>query len=126
MKEKILAFCLKNWREIALIFLVLVVFAKGRYDVHNIIKAQEISQESLKTQITELQEIHEEELKQRDKALEEFRIRNEQLEMRYQDALIDLSKEIDKRKKNVIRNYREDKDKLRLQIENTYGFTYVP
>lgn len=126
MKEKILAFCLKNWREIALIFLVLVVFAKGRYDVHNIIKAQEISQDSLKTQITELQEIHEEELKQRDKALEEFRIRNEQLEMRYQDALIDLSKEIDKRKKNVIRNYREDKDKLRLQIENTYGFTYVP
>jgi hypothetical protein len=126
VKEKILAFCLKNWREIALIFLVLVVFAKGRYDVHNIIKAQEISQESLKTQITELQEIHEEELKQRDKALEEFRIRNEQLEMRYQDALIDLSKEIDKRKKNVIRNYREDKDKLRLQIENTYGFTYVP
>ena len=126
MKEKILAFCLKNWREIALIFLVLVVFAKGRYDVHNIIKAQEISQDSLKTQITELQQIHEEELKQRDKALEEFRIRNEQLEMRYQDALIDLSKEIDKRKKNVIRNYREDKDKLRLQIENTYGFTYVP
>ena len=126
MKEKILAFCLKNWREIALIFLVLVVFAKGRYDVHNIIKAQEISQDSLKTQITELQEIHEEELKQRDKALEEFRIRNEQLEMRYQDALMDLSKEIDKRKKTIIRNYREDKDKLRLQIENTYGFTYVP
>jgi len=126
VKEKILAFCLKNWREIALIFLLLVVFAKGRYDVHNIIKAQEISQDSLKTQITELQEIHEEELKQRDKALEEFRIRNEQLEMRYQDALMDLSKEIDKRKKTIIRNYREDKDKLRLQIENTYGFTYVP
>ena len=126
MKEKILAFCLKNWREIALIFLVLVVFAKGRYDVHNIIKAQEISQDSLKTQITELQEIHEEELKQRDKALEEFRIRNEQLELRYQDALIDLSKEIDKRKKGIVRDYRKDKDKLRLQIENTYGFTYVP
>ena len=126
MKEKILAFCLKNWREIALIFLVLVVFAKGRYDVHNIIKAQEISQDSLKTQITELQEIHEEELKQRDKALEEFRIRNEQLEIRYQDALMDLSKEIDKRKKGIVRDYRKDKNKLRLQIENTYGFTYVP
>jgi hypothetical protein len=126
VKEKILAFCLKNWREIALIFLVLIVFAKGRYDVHNIIKAQEISQDSLKTQITELQEIHEEELKQRDKALEEFRIRNEQLELRYQDALIDLSKEIDKRKKGIVRDYRKDKDKLRLQIENTYGFTYVP
>ena len=126
MKEKILAFCLKNWREIALISLVLVVFAKGRYDVHNIIKAQEISQESLKAQMVELEQVHEEEIRKRDEALEEFRIRNEQLELRYQDALIDLSKEIDKRKKNVIRNYRKDKDKLRLQIENTYGFTYVP
>jgi hypothetical protein len=126
VKEKILAFCLKNWREITLIFLVLVVFAKGRYDVHNIIKAQEISQDSLKTQITELQGIHEEEIRKRDEALEEFRIRNEQLELRYQDALMDLSKEIDKRKKGIVRDYRKDKDKLRLQIENTYGFTYVP
>jgi len=126
MKEKILAFCLKHWKEIGLVLLLLVVFAKGRYDVHNIIKAQQISQESLKTQITELQEIHEEELKQRDKALEDFRIRNEQLELRYQDALMDLSKEIDKRKKGIVRDYRKDKDKLRLQIEQTYGFTYVP
>ena len=126
MKEKILAFCLKHWKEIGLVLLLLVVFAKGRYDIHNIVKASEISRQSLENQITELQSIHEQEIQQRDEALERFRIRNEQLEMRYQDALIDLANEIDKRKKNVIKRYREDKDSLRIQIENTYGFTYVP
>lgn len=126
MKEKILAFCLKHWKEIGLVLLLLVVFGKSQYDVRNIIKAYEVSQQSLKTQIEELQGIHAEELQQRDEALEEYRIRNEKLEMRYQDALIDLSNEIDKKKERVIRNYREDKEALIVQIEDIYGFTYVP
>ena len=46
--------------------------------------------------------------------------------MRYQDALIDLSNEIDKKKERVIRDYREDKEALIVQIEDIYGFTYVP
>lgn len=126
MKEKILAFCLKHWKEIGLVLLLLIVFGKSQYDVRNIIKAYEVSQQSLKTQIEELQGIHAEELQQRDEALEEYRIRNEKLEMRYQDALIDLSNEIDKKKERVIRNYREDKEALIVQIEDIYGFTYVP
>ena len=126
MKEKILAFCLKHWKEIALVILLLVVFAKSQYDMRNIIKAHEVSQNSLKTQLQELQGIHADELQQRDEALEKYKQRNEELEEKYQDALTDLSVEIDKRKKNVIRKYRDDKESLIKQIENTYGFTYVP
>jgi hypothetical protein len=126
VKQKVLSFCLKHWKEIGLVLLLLVVFGKSQYDVRNIIKAYEVSQQSLKTQIEELQGIHAEELQQRDEALEEYRIRNEKLEMRYQDALIDLSNEIDKKKERVIRNYREDKEALIVQIEDIYGFTYVP
>lgn len=126
MKNKILTFCLKHWKEIALVILLLVVFAKSQYDMRNIIKAHEVSQNSLKTQLQELQGIHADELQQRDEALEKYKQRNEELEEKYQDALTDLSVEIDKRKKNVIRKYRDDKESLIKQIENTYGFTYVP
>ena len=94
--------------------------------MRNIIKAHEVSQNSLKTQLQELQGIHADELQQRDEALEKYKQRNEELEEKYQDALTDLSIEIDKRKKNVIRRYRDDKESLIKQIENTYGFTYVP
>ena len=126
MKEKILAFCLKHWKEIGLVLLLLVVFGKSQYDMRNIIKAHEVSQNSLKTQLQELQGIHADELQQRDEALEKYKQRNEELEEKYQDALTDLSVEIDKRKKNVIRRYRDDKESLIKQIEDTYGFTYVP
>ena len=126
MKEKILAFCLKYWKEIGLVLLLLVVFGKSQYDMRNIIKAHEVSQNSLKTQLQELQGIHADELQQRDEALEKYKQRNEELEEKYQDALTDLSIEIDKRKKNVIRRYRDDKESLIKQIEDTYGFTYVP
>lgn len=126
MKEKILAFCLRHWKEIALVILLLVVFAKSQYDMRNIIKAHEVSQNSLKTQLEQLQGIHADELQQRDEALEKYKQRNEELEEKYQDALTDLSIEIDKRKKNVIRRYRDDKQSLIKQIEDTYGFTYVP
>lgn len=94
--------------------------------MRNIIKAHEVSQNSLKTQLQELQGIHADELQQRDEALEKYKQRNEELEEKYQDALTDLSIEIDKRKKNVIRRYRDDKQSLIKQIEDTYGFTYVP
>ena len=94
--------------------------------MRNIIKAHEVSQNSLKTQLQELQGIHADELQQRDEALEKYKQRNEELEEKYQDALTDLSVEIDKRKKNVIRRYRDDKESLIKQIEDTYGFTYVP
>ena len=126
MKEKILAFCLKHWKEIGLVLLLLVVFGKSQYDMRNIIKAHEVSQNSLKTQLQELQGIHADELQQRDEALEKYKQRNEELEEKYQDALTDLSVEIDKRKKNVIRRYRDDKESLIKQIEDTYGLTYVP
>jgi hypothetical protein len=126
VKEKILAFCLRHWKEIALVILLLVVFAKSQYDMRNIIKAHEVSQNSLKTQLQELQGIHADELQQRDEALEKYKQRNEELEEKYQDALTDLSIEIDKRKKNVIRRYRDDKESLIKQIEDTYGLTYVP
>ena len=90
MKEKILAFCLKHWKEIGLVLLLLVVFGKSQYDMRNIIKAHEVSQNSLKTQLQQLQGIHADELQQRDEALEKYKQRNEELEEKYQDALTDL------------------------------------
>ena len=83
MKEKIIAFCLRYWKEIALVILLLVVFAKSQYDMRNIIKAHEVSQNSLKTQLQELQGIHADELQQRDEALEKYKQRNEELEEKY-------------------------------------------
>ena len=108
-----------------MVILLLIVFAKSHYDMENVIKAHEVSENSLKTQIEELQNIHQKELKRRDDAIERYKTRNEELEGRYQEALDKLAAEIDKRKDRVIRNFKEDKGALRVEIEQTYGFDYV-
>ncbi len=126
MTQKILSFCLRHWKEIALVALLLVVFGKSRYDMNSILEAHKASEDSLRSQLEQLQGIHADELRARDEALEDYKSRNEELEHRYDNALRDLSTKVTKDKKRVIRYYREDKQSLIEEIETTYGFTYVP
>ena len=95
MKQKILLFCLKHWKEIGLVLLLLIVFGKSQYDVRNIIKAHEIAEQSLKDQISTLESLHAEELRLRDEALEQYRTEMEQLELEYEareDEIMDLTR----------------------------------
>lgn len=125
MKEKILAFCLKHWKEIGLVLLLLVVFGKSQYDMRNIIKAHETSEQSLRTQIETLRSLHSEELRIRDEAIERYQRDIEELEERYKDRLDeieDLTKvEIDV----IIEEFNEDKELLAERFVETYGFRYV-
>ncbi len=125
MKERILAFCLKHWKEIGLVLLLLVVFGKSQYDMRNIIKAHETSEQSLRTQIETLRSLHSEELRIRDEAIERYQRDIEELEERYKDRLDeieDLTKvEIDV----IIEEFNEDKELLAERFVETYGFRYV-
>ena len=124
MKERILAFCLKHWKEIGLVLLLLVVFGKSQYDMRNIIKAHETSEQSLRTQIETLRSLHSEELRIRDEAIERYQRDIEELEERYKDRLDeieDLTKvEIDV----IIEEFNEDKELLAERFVETYGFRY--
>jgi len=125
MKQKILSFCLKHWKEIGLVLLVLVVFGKSQYDVRNIIKAHEISEQSLKNQIATLQSLHTEELELRDQALERYRTEIEELELEYkarQEEIKDLTRI---EKEIIIREFKQDKALIIQRFEETYGLRYV-
>jgi hypothetical protein len=125
VKEKILLFCLKHWKEIGLVLLLLVVFGKSQYDVHNIIKAHEIVEQSLKDQISTLQSLHTEELRLRDEALEQYRRDMEELERRYnerQTEIVYLTKE---EKETIIKEFKEDKALIIKRFEEAYGLRYV-
>ena len=125
MKEKILAFCLKYWKEIGLVLLLLVVFSKSQYDMRNIIKAHEISQQSLKTQIETLKGLHSEELKKRDDAIKEYQQELQRLEERYEAKLIEIEDLTQDEIDVIVKEFKEDKDLLIERFIETYGFTYV-
>tara|TARA_R100001460_G_scaffold60583_1_gene100645 strand:- start:772 stop:1152 length:381 start_codon:yes stop_codon:yes gene_type:complete len=125
MKEKILAFCLKHWKEIGLVLLLLVVFGKSQYDMRNIIKAHETSEQSLRTQIETLRSLHSEELRIRDEAIERYQRDIEDLEERYKDRLDEIENLTEVEIDVIIKEFKEDKDLLAERFVETYGFKYV-
>ena len=125
MKEKILAFCLKHWKEIGLVLLLLVVFGKSQYDMRNIIKAHEISEQSMRTQIENLKSFHAKELELRDEAIEKYQAELEALEEQYEIRLSEIENLTKAEKEVIIREFTEDKEALIQRFIETYGLYYV-
>ena len=125
MKQKILAFCLKHWKEIGLVLLLLVVFGKSQYDMRNIIKAHEISEQSMRTQIENLKSFHAKELELRDEAIEKYQAELEALEEQYEIRLSEIENLTKAEKEVIIREFTEDKEALIQRFIETYGLYYV-
>lgn len=125
MKEKILAFCLKHWKEIGLVLLLLVVFGKSQYDMRSIIKAHEISEQSMRTQIENLKSFHAKELELRDEAIEKYQAELEALEEQYEIRLVEIETLTKEEKAIIIKEFTEDKEALIQRFIETYGLYYV-
>ena len=125
MKQKILAFCLKHWKEIGLVLLLLVVFGKSQYDMRSIIKAHEISEQSMRTQIESLKSFHAKELQLRDEAIEKYQAELEALEEQYEIRLSEIENLTKAEKEVIIREFTEDKEALIQRFIETYGLYYV-
>lgn len=129
---KILVFAKKNWKEIAIIVLLLVVIGKMRYDYKQLESTYKTSQESLQNQIEGLQAIHTEELQKKEDALRVYRESMATLEREYirekenikvitEEKIVEIETEIDNRKQ-----FTENKQELADKVEDTFGFQYVP
>lgn len=125
MKQKILAFCLRHWKEIGLVLLLLIVFGKSQYDMRNAIKAHEVSEQSLKTQIETLQTLHAKELKKRDEAVIQYRKDIEKLEQDYEERQTEIVYLTKARKKVIIKEFSENKNLIIERFIQTYGLQYV-
>lgn len=125
MKERILSFCLKYWKEIGLVILLLVVFGKSQYDMRNIIKAHETSEQSLRTQIETLRSLHSEELRIRDEAIERYQKDIKEIEEKYKNRLDEIEGLTEVEIDVIIKEFKEDKELLAERFVETYGFKYV-
>tara|TARA_R110002072_G_scaffold147751_3_gene295062 strand:- start:706 stop:1086 length:381 start_codon:yes stop_codon:yes gene_type:complete len=125
VKQKILAFCLRHWKEIGLVLLLLVVFGKSQYDMRNVIKAHEVSEQSLKTQIETLQSLHADELELRDEALERYRRDIEELEQQYEERQAEIANLTRAEKEVIIKEFKQDKALIAQRFIETYGLNYV-
>jgi CII-binding regulator of phage lambda lysogenization HflD len=123
--EQIIKFLAKNWKEIVLIILLLVVYAKSTYDMNNIINAHKDSQASLKEQIKVLDRTYQAEIRLRDEAIRRYLIEIETLERRYQEKQKEIDRLTEEQRQAIIREFEEDKQLIIDRFVNTYGIRYV-
>ena len=126
LKKQIVEFVLKNWKALALIGLLLVLAGKFRYDYKQLELAYQTTQDSHKAQIEGLKQIHAAEIEEKQLLMESFLESIAQIEEEYELSRAELEKERRKKKERHIRNFAEDKETLIKDIEDTFGFEYVP
>ena len=125
IKQKILEFALKNWKEMLIIFSLSLVVLKTHMDYRALNKAYEVSKQEMQLQINSLRDIHAEEIKQREEALQTYRDTIDSLQEDYTIAQEELKEEKQKRTRDYTRKYSQDKEGLANEIINAYGFELV-
>lgn len=125
LKKILLNFVITRWKEILIILLLLVVNAKSRYDISNTISAYEVSEQSLKNQLEEMKSLHDQELKKRDKALNDYLARIEELDSKHKQELEEIQKSSKEKRKAYIKNYSEQQESIKKAFEEEYGIVYT-
>lgn len=125
LKKILLNFVITRWKEILIILLLLVVNAKSRYDISNTISAYEVSEQSLKNQLEEMKSLHDQELKKRDKALNDYLAKIEELDSKHKQELEEIQKSSKEKRKAYIKNYSEQQESIKKAFEEEYGIVYT-
>ena len=126
IKKQILEFVLKHWKVIAIVLLAAAIVLKTRYDYHLMESAYTTMIESNKAQVEGLKEIHKTELQEKQLLMESYLGSIAAIEEDYERTLKELEKEQQKKARKYAKKFSEDKEELISDIENTFGFEYVP
>jgi TolA-binding protein len=125
IKQKILQFALKNWRELLVIFCLSLVTIKTQMDYRALNKAYETSRDEMELQINSLRDIHAEELRQREEALQSYRDAIERIQENYLQSQTELEKERENKTNEYVKQFSQDREALSNEIIDAYGFELV-
>jgi len=118
------AFITKNWQALGLVIMVILFFVT-KNDYGALKKSMEVMNNSYEEQIAALQLLHEEELKKREDAIANYEEELEDLTQRFNDELEDLRRTKEEDVEEYMRDFAVQPEKLALEIEEQFGFTYV-
>lgn len=125
IKQKILAFCLKHWKELVIVLCLSTIAFKTHMDYRTLSKTYEISKQEMEIQITSLRDIHAQEIQKREEALEDYKEALEEIQRSHAEAQEQLELEKIKKKSAYLRQFSQDKEGLANEIINAYGFELV-
>jgi len=123
---KILEFSKKNWKSLSITVFLLAIIIKLGYDYSQMSSLYQTSQENSDKQIQELKEIYSHELFLKEKALEEYEETMRQIEEEYKNSIEGLKQIRVETTQRHVDNFSGDKEALAKDIQEAFGFKYVP
>ena len=123
--QSLMKFIGTYWKEIALAALLFVVSFFWWQDHKGLVNAYDASVESYETRLKELKKSHQRETERKEKALEDYKVKLQELEMEYTEYQQAVAEAKSERVRDFVTLRQSNPDQLIVEIEAKFGFEHV-
>jgi len=123
--RSLLRFIGTYWKEVALAGLLFVVSFFWWQDHKGLVNAYDASVESYETRLKELKKSHQRETERKEKALEDYKVKLQELEMEYTEYQQAVAEAKSERVRDFVTLRQSNPDQLIVEIEAKFGFEHV-
>ena len=113
------------WKEIALAGLLFAVSFLWWQDHKGLVNAYDASVESYETRLKELKKSHQRETERKQEALEDYKVKLQELEMEYTEYQQAVAEAKSERVRDFVTLRQSNPDQLIVEIEAKFGFEHV-
>jgi hypothetical protein len=113
----------ENWKVPLIVVWSIIVWALSRKNAQAAMDVLEARKESYEKQIVQLKENHKRELSERDHNIKEYHKTLEEIEEKYSDKNVKITKANKKRVKEIVQNSKGNPDAVKQKIEELFDFS---
>ena len=123
--RSLMKFISTYWKEIAIASLLFVVSFFWWQDHKGLVDAYDASVQSYETRLKELKKSHQRETERKEKALEDYKVKLQELEMEYTEYQQAVAEAKSERVRDFVTLRQDNPDQLIVEIEAKFGFEHV-
>jgi UDP-N-acetylglucosamine 2-epimerase len=113
----------ENWKVPLVVVWSIVIWALSRKNAQAAMDVLEARKESYEKQIVQLKENHKRELSERDQNIKEYHKTLEEIEKKYSDKNVKITKANKKRVKEIVQDSKGNPDVVKQKIEELFDFS---
>lgn len=113
----------ENWKVPLIVIWSIIVWALSRKNAQAAMEVLEARKESYEKQIVQLKENHKRELSERDQNIKEYHKTLEEIEKKYSDKNVKITKANKKRVKEIVQDSKGNPDVVKQKIEELFDFS---
>lgn len=122
----VVAYAQDHWKEILITVMIAGLFVKMRFDYLQLEEINQIAHTNFKTQIEEMNKVHTTEMRKKDLAIKKYKKSIMDLERDFRNKIIANKERSEIRRKDLEKQFSQDKESLANEINKTFNIEYTP